>query len=96
MKKTDVIMRLRGHAAEIAARGVTGLHLFGSTAEDTARAESDVDLFLDHVDGFSLFDLADLADRLEDLLGARVDLTTRDGLDHRLRAGIEARAERVL
>ena len=55
-----------------------------------------VDLFLDHVDGFSLFDLADLADHLEGLLGARVDLTTRDSLDRRLRAGIEARAERVL
>ena len=77
---------------------MTALHLFGSTARDAARADSDVDLFLDldPTAKFSLVDLAALEGRLADLLGVEVDLTTRDSLHPRLRDGIERSAERVL
>lgn len=98
MRREDVIARLRDHAADLAARGVTGLHLFGSTVRGEAGPESDVDLFLDYdpAIGFSLVDLVDLQDRISDLLANPVDLTTRDSLHPRLRAAIEASAERVL
>lgn len=98
MKKEDVIARLRDHAADFTARGVTGLHLFGSMARGEAGTDSDVDLFLDYdpAAGFSLIDLVDLQDRISDLLASRVDLTTRDSIHPRLEAAIEASAERVL
>ena len=98
MDRSAVVSRLKAHAPEIHARGVVALHLFGSTLTGEAGPESDVDLFLDYDPdkAFSLVDLADLGAMLEDLLGASVDLTTRDSLHPRLRAGIEARAERVL
>ena len=98
MKRSDVVTRLRDHAAELRARGIVSVHLFGSTARDEAGPESDVDLFLDTDPNrkFSLIDLADVGFLLEDLLGARVDVTTRDSLHPSLRAGIEAAAERVV
>lgn len=98
MDRSVVVSRLKAHAPEIRARGVVALHLFGSTLAGEAGPESDVDLFLDYDPdkAFSLVDLADLGAMLEDVLGTSVDLTTRDSLHPRLRAGIEARAERVL
>ncbi len=98
MNRSDVISRLKDHAPELRRRGVTALHLFGSTLRGEAGPASDVDLFLDHdpAKKFSLVDLADVGLMLEEALGARVDLTTRDSLHPRLRARIEATAERVL
>jgi predicted nucleotidyltransferase len=98
MNRSDVVSRLKDHADALRERGVVGLHLFGSTLRDEAGPDSDVDLFLDYDPStkFSLFDLADLGLMLEDVLGTRVDLTTRDSLHPQLKAGIEATAERIL
>ena len=98
MNRADVVARLKPHAPEFHRRGVTALHLFGSTLRGEAGPASDVDLFLDYdpATKFSLIDLADVGLMLEEMLGTRVDLTTRDSLHPRLRARIEATAERVL
>ena len=98
MNRSDVISRLKDHAPELHRRGVVALHLFGSTQRGEAGPNSDVDLFLDYdpAKKFSLIDLADVGLMLEEMLGARVDLTTRDSLHPRLKARIEATAERVL
>jgi predicted nucleotidyltransferase len=88
---------LRSSLAEIGAHGVRALYLFGSTARDVAREDSDVDIFIEveREDRFNAFDLIDVKTILEKRLDAHVDLTTRDGLHPRLRDQIEREAIRV-
>jgi len=56
---------------------IQSVSLFGSYSRGTANASSDIDLFLDVEEGYSLFDLADLQEDLEHALGKKVDLVTR-------------------
>jgi uncharacterized protein len=84
MEKLALLDQLRALEPELRRSGVERLYLFGSAARGEARAESDVDLFCD-LDpsaklGFAFFALAD---RIAEVLGTPVDLTTRGGL-HRL------------
>jgi predicted nucleotidyltransferase len=97
MRRLDAIEALRAQTDRVRAMGATALYLFGSTARDAAEPSSDVDLFLDyHADRrFSLIELVSIQRLLEDRLGVRIDLTTRDGLDPMLKSGIEASAERI-
>lgn len=77
--------------------GATGLYLFGSTARDTARANSDLDLFIDYdqESRFNAFDLIGIKLLLETELSMPVDITTRDGLHPVLKSEIEESAIRV-
>ena len=79
------------------AHGVRALYLFGSTARDVARQDSDVDIFIEaeQADQFNAFDLIEVKTLLERRPDAHVDLTTRDGLHPRLREQIEREAIRV-
>jgi uncharacterized protein len=97
MKRDQAVDVLSRHAHEIKALGALSLYLFGSTARDEARVESDVDLFIDYdrEGRFNAFDLLDLRAALEEKLGASVDLTTRDGLHPKLRAGIVDQAIKI-
>ncbi len=95
MRREEAISLLRRHRAEIAAHGVRALYLFGSTRRDEARPDSDVDLFIDYTEGFSLLDLVALKEEVDRVLGAPADLTTRGGLHPRLRDDILREAERV-
>jgi uncharacterized protein len=45
MRRSAAIARLKRHEAELKQLGVEHLYLFGSTARDEARHDSDVDLF---------------------------------------------------
>ena len=56
---------------------IRSVSLFGSYSKGTSTPSSDVDLFLDVDDGFSLFDLADLQIELEKTIGKKVDLVTK-------------------
>ncbi len=91
------MVALRAQADPIRALGATGLYLFGSTARDEATSSSDLDLFMDYDEArrFSLIELVGIKHLLEQRLGVRVDLTTRDSLDPLLRRRIESTAERV-
>ena len=73
--------------------GVEHLYLFGSTARDEARDESDVDLFFDYEKGkLGLFELMDVKDAAARILGRRTDIMTRDSIHKLLRQRIEATA----
>ncbi|HEX3522939.1 MAG TPA: nucleotidyltransferase family protein [Stellaceae bacterium] len=97
MKRDHVITLLKQHEPELRDAGIGALFLFGSVARDEARDASDVDVFLDldRVQGFTLFDLVALQERMQEILGAKVDLMTRQGIHPRRRPRIEAGAVRV-
>ena len=96
MRKHEALARLRADADALRALGARSLYLFGSTARDTARPDSDVDLFVGEYDeGFTAIELVRLRDRASALLGTEADVTTRDGLHPLLGDEVVASAERV-
>jgi predicted nucleotidyltransferase len=97
MDKKEVLARLVAVEPAIRAMGADGLFVFGSTVRGEAKGDSDVDLFLDPSPGghFSLLDLVATRRMLEDALGRRVDVTTREGLHPLIRDRVEREAERV-
>ncbi len=48
MNRHEAIARLKGCADAVKARGATSLYLFGSAARDEAKADSDLDMFIDY------------------------------------------------
>jgi predicted nucleotidyltransferase len=96
MQRAEAIARLKEHEAELRRLGVQHLYLFGSTARDDARADSDVDLFFDHERGkLGLFQLMDVKERAAEILGRKTDIMTRGSLHPFLKELIEASALRV-
>ena len=78
MKRDATIAKLKEHEAELRQLGVEHLYLFGSTARDEAREDSDVDLFFDHPEGsLGLFELMDIKDAAERILGCKADMARR-------------------
>lgn len=96
MDRSRALELLAQSKPALAARyRVTHLALFGSTARDTARADSDVDILV-------AFDGPATSERyfgvqfyLEDLFGCAVDLVTEKALRGELRPFIEKEAVRV-
>ncbi len=92
---------LRAHEAELRARGVATLTLFGSLVRGDATGGSDVDLAVRPGVGFSAggFDhfgrLDALRDRLSTLLGCDVDLVEEMAARPRLRQVIEQEGVRA-
>jgi predicted nucleotidyltransferase len=96
MDREQVIATLRAHEAELHGFGVARLYLFGSVARKEARLDSDVDLFFDTDNPrFSLIELVDVQERVNDILGTESDAMTRASLHPMLRQPIEAEALRV-
>jgi len=79
---------LREHFPEMQRNGVRRLAVFGSTARDEATPESDVDILVEFEGPATLNGYMDLAFRLEELLGKRVDLVTVAALKPRMRDSI--------
>lgn len=98
MTRAQTIDVLRRHEADIRARGVTQLAVFGSTARGTAATGSDVDVVVDIEPGrkFSLIDHASLRVLLCDILGREVDVVIRDSLRPEFREEITKDAVRVM
>jgi predicted nucleotidyltransferase len=96
MKRDEAISRLRERAPDLKRLGVDHLYMFGSTARDEARDDSDVDLFFDYQKGkLGLFELMDVREIAAQILGRRTDIVTRDSLHKTLRQRIEASALQV-
>lgn len=95
MRRDDVLNRLAANIGQLRAMGVTSLALFGSTARDEARPDSDIDLLVDFEPPMTFDKYMDAKFFLEGVLGQEVDLVTRDALKERLRATIEREALHV-
>jgi predicted nucleotidyltransferase len=96
MKRDEALKLLQEHKAELAYRfGVKRLALFGSTARDEARDDSDVDMLVGFSRPATFNGYFDLKFFLEDLLGREVDLVCEDAVRPRLKSRIEQDAINV-
>ncbi len=96
MRRDTVIASIRAHLPELRQRfGVRDLAVFGSVARDEATSTSDVDVLVEF-DGPTTFDgYFGVKERLEELLGTRVDLATPLMLKPRLKVEVEREGVRV-
>jgi len=96
MHRDDALRILTAAAPEIVRRfGIKRLRLFGSTARDEVREDSDVDILVEF-EGPATFDgYFSLLHTLEDTLGCSVDLVTEKGLKERVRPYVEKDAIHV-
>ncbi|MBV9266570.1 MAG: nucleotidyltransferase domain-containing protein [Acidobacteriaceae bacterium] len=90
MDRNLVIQKLRQYEPELKAAGIVHLRLHGSVARGEASKSSDVDLIADFdpAKPLSLLDMVGLENRLSDLLGTHVDLSSA----HMLKAPVAAKA----
>jgi len=80
MRRDEALAILTSHHRELKALRVRSLAIFGSTARDEARPESDVDVLVELERPVGLFGFIELRQYLEGLLGRPVDLVTPDAL----------------
>ena len=80
MRGETVSVQLRESRATLEQLGVKSLALFGSSARDEARPDSDVDLLVEFSRPVGLFEFVRLKLVLEEILERRVDLVTPDAL----------------
>jgi predicted nucleotidyltransferase len=94
MKSEEIIAKLRAHEPELRAAGVTSLALFGSTARDEQRSDSDVDVVVRFSEeaargGFAYFGRLDsLTQQLQAILGRPVDVLAEPINKNNLRRSI--------
>jgi predicted nucleotidyltransferase len=80
--RSELVLALQAHAAQIRSYGVERLGLFGSFVRDTATPASDVDLYVEFRPGQkTLSNLVGLSRSLEQLLGRKVELVTPQALN---------------
>lgn len=95
MPREEVLRRLAAHRADFARFHVKSLEVFGSVARGDDRPDSDVDVLVDFTGPPTFDDFMGLKLHLEDLLGRRVDLVTRNAMRPRLREAIAREAIHV-
>ena len=90
MKREQAFSILQQHRDEIKQRfGVKRLALFGSTARNEAREDSDVDVLVDFADGETYRGYFDLQFYLEDLLHHKIDLVCIESVRPQIKPYIE-------
>lgn len=96
MKRATALEMLTNSKPTLAQRfGVTRLALFGSTARDVARIESDIDILVAFDGPATSARYFGVQFFLEDLFGCPIDLVTEKALRAELRPFIENEAVHV-
>jgi uncharacterized protein len=84
MNKEGVLATLLAHETELKSAGIVRLSVFGSVARGETGNDVDLLAAFDEAHQLSLVDVVGLEQRLEQLLGANVDLvqegTLKDGV----------------
>jgi|SRR5687768_1343754 uncharacterized protein len=88
MERKKILALLKSHKRQLKKFGVRSVFMFGSMARNQARKRSDVDLLVEFERPIGLFEFARLKQDLEELLGRKVDLVTREALRKELRENI--------
>jgi predicted nucleotidyltransferase len=68
------------------------IRAFGSTVRGDARADSDLDLVVEYVPGHGGFAFVEFCEKVEELLGRKVDVVTEKSLHPMVRDRILAEA----
>ena len=90
MRKHEALNLLETHKQEIVRQfGIKHLAVFGSTARDEARDDSDVDVLVEFEGGATFDKFMGLQVYLENLFGTGIDLTTPSAIRPRMRPLIE-------
>ena len=96
MKREDALAILtKSKPALVQQFGITRLALFGSTARDVARTESDIDILVGFDGPATSARYFGVQFCLEDLFGCPIDLVTEKALRLELRPFIEKEAVHV-
>jgi len=96
MNKKEVLQILREQYQDLSARfGVDSLTLFGSVARGEAGPGSDIDLLVEFSHPIGLFKFIELKQRLESILGCKVDLATPRSLKPYMKDKVLQEAVRV-
>jgi predicted nucleotidyltransferase len=94
MTTRELLARRRDELIAAAARHrASNLRVFGSVARGTDRPDSDVDFLVDFDAQASLFDLIELKEEIESLLGRSADVLTPDSISPFLKERILAEAQ---
>ncbi|MGD0436998.1 MAG: nucleotidyltransferase family protein [Bryobacteraceae bacterium] len=90
MNRDEVISRLRAHEPELKAAGIVRLAVFGSVARGDNSPESDVDLLadFDRTKRYTLLTMVRLENRLAELLGTTVDLSSPEWLKESVKSQV--------
>ena len=94
LDRNAIIARLRASEAELRARGVVHVALFGSRARGDDRPDSDTDIMID-VDPdarISVYDYVGLKEYIAGLFDGPVDVVSREGLKPYVRPAATADA----
>lgn len=95
-RRRVTVEELRTRREELIAigqrHGVSNIRVFGSVATGEADDDSDLDLLVDAAAGSSLWDLADFALDVEELLGVFTQVVTVPGLKARIKNRVLAQA----
>lgn len=96
MKRSDVLRILQKERQDLVDHyNISTLSVFGSVARDDAREDSDVDILVEFSRPVGLFQFIELQQRLEALLGSKVDLGTPRSLKPRIKEQVLQEAIRV-
>ena len=80
MRREEVLRILKVHEAELRERGVLRLQLFGSVARGEETERSDIDLLADFRPRLGVIKIGGIQYKLEQILNAKVDLSSPDWL----------------
>jgi predicted nucleotidyltransferase len=99
MRRDEVLARLKEAEPALRGFGVGALYLFGSHAHDEAKADSDVDVFVDPASDrdFGFLPFMDAYQTIQKAFGEGVEVgySTRNGLSPYILADVEREAVRV-
>jgi len=96
MKRNDALRILRKERQELVDHyNISALSIFGSVARDEARQDSDVDILVEFSQPIGLFQFIELQQKLEYILGCKVDLGTPRSLKPRIKDQVLQEAIRV-
>ena len=99
MRRDKAVAKLKSAEHALRAHGVGALYLFGSHARDDADPDSDIDVFVDPVFGedFGFLPFMRAYEIIRKAFGDEIEIgySTREGLDHYVRADVEREAVRI-
>ncbi|MEQ9715272.1 MAG: nucleotidyltransferase family protein [Candidatus Asgardarchaeum sp.] len=90
VKLKEILKILREHKEELKKKfKVRELEIFGSYARDEATEKSDIDILMEFEEVPDLFNFIRLERHLEELLGIKVDLQTKESISPYIRKYVE-------